>query len=625
MPSWYCHSERTLTITRDRPWAARVAQSCLHASYVLLWLLAAMLPVQANDRTLTLRDGDLAAVPLRPYLSLLRDPTGQLDLASVRAQQHRFESLPPGSGLNLSYSADTIWLHLRLRSDSSGSGPWLVEFDYASLDHADLYLDTGEVQKAGDRIPFSARPSVHRNPLFRIALAPGTERDFYWRVRSEGSLTINPTLWPAETFARHSQHAYAAHAFYFGMLVALASYNLLLFAVLRERVYLLYVSFVLAVGIGIASIYGLAAEFLWPESVDWSNRALVVAFAFSGVVGPLFTRDFLGTNKAAPTWHRWLGIAAIVHFGMMLVGLLAPMRIGMQLMSLTTIVNCTLMWGVGFFCLRRGVPGARLFVLSWAMLLLGGILMGLRNFGLLPTNPATLYAMEIGSALEMLLLSFALAARFEQIKTERALAQAEALRAQQALVSSLQRQERELEQRVAERTEALAAANARLQSLAALDPLTGLGNRTALYAWLNDLLANRDRCFTLLLIDLDGFKAVNDQLGHATGDQLLIELAERWHGVLRAGERLARLGGDEFVLVSEYATSQADAEALAANLRAALLEPMRAAPTAAIDASIGIAQRTVDENQADALLRRADRAMYRAKAAGRGCVVLGRV
>lgn len=626
MPSWSCHSEPR----PGRP-GARIGPALVGLDWLLPHRLVPLLLVlvlsllwatsaAAATPVLVLTAESPAQTPLRPYLSILRDPTGSLSVDAVRAQDQAFQALPAGSGLNLSYSTDTIWLRLRLRSAHSTSERWLAEFDYASLDHADLFDGDRPVQTAGDRVPFSARAMPHRNPLFSVTLAPGEERELLWRVRSEGSLTINPSLWVPTAFARHSQHAYAAHAFYFGMLVALAGYNLLLFAVLRERVYLLYVGFVLGVGVGIGSIYGLAAEFLWPEWVDWSNRALVVSFAFAGIVGPLFTRDFLGTAERAAGWHRWLGIGALAHVGMVAIGLLASMRIGMQLMSISTIFNCLLMWGCGIVCLRRGVPGARLFVLSWAILLLGGILMGLRNFGLLPTNQTTLYAMEIGSALEMLLLSFALAARFDQIKHERAQAQTAALAAQQALVTSLQRQERELEQRVAERTEALAQANARLQSLAALDPLTGLGNRSALYSWLSELLSRPGQPFALLLIDLDGFKAVNDRHGHATGDQLLVELAERWHAGLKPGDRLARLGGDEFVLVSESAPSASAAQALAEALRLAVRAPLKSAPSAELDASIGVAFRDGDNEHADAILRRADHAMYRAKAEGRGRV-----
>ena len=128
----------------------------------------------------------------------------------------------------------------------------------------------------------------------------------------------------------------------------------------------------------------------------------------------------------------------------------------------------------------------------------------------------------------MLLLSFALADRFNQMKLEKAQAQAQALAAKQELVESLQQQERVLAQRVAERTDELAAANTRLRDLALHDALTGLANRPALYAHLGEALERAraaDGAVCLLMIDLDGFKAVNDRHGHEVGDQVLIEVA----------------------------------------------------------------------------------------------------
>ena len=119
---------------------------------------------------------------------------------------------------------------------------------------------------------------------------------------------------------------------------------------------------------------------------------------------------------------------------------------------------------------------------------------------------------------------------------------------------SLQRQERQLEQRVAERTEELAAANQRLQALAMQDPLTGLANRNALQQHLDMALrrALRNRQpLAVLLIDLDGFKPINDQHGHALGDQVLAEVALRLQTCARESDLVARLGGDEFVLVCE--------------------------------------------------------------------------
>lgn len=593
----------------------------LRGLLALMLLLVFHVGVAGAEPVLVVDADSPGRIDLRAHMAVLPDPTAVLDETTAAARAAQFERLTPGRGLNFGYTDGALWLRLVLRSAQPEPSDWRLELDYASLDHAQLYDSGGPVQVSGDRVALAERTLPHRNPVFALTLVPGESRELLLRVRSEGSMTVNPSLWRAQEFQRHSEDSYAAHALFFGMLLALAAYNLLLYFTLRDRAYLYYVLFVLGVGTGIASIYGLAGQYLWPNAVDWSNRALVVGFALSGIVGPLFTREFLDTARRAPAWHRWLAIGAAVHVPVMVIGLWAPMRLGMQTMSVTTLLNCLLMLGCGIDCWRRRVPGARLFVLAWAVLLMGGVLMALRNFGLVPTNFLTLHGMQVGSALEMLLLSFALADRFDTMKREKAAAQAEALAAQRERVAALQEHERELENRVAERTAALAAANAQLRELALRDPLTGLANRAALYVHLDEALRRsrgRGQPICLLLVDLDGFKAVNDLYGHEAGDHLLVEVAERLRSVTRPDDLVARLGGDEFVLVAEALDLPRQAQRIGERLLSALAEPLRSVPQAQIGASVGIAV-SAGENL-EALLRRADAAMYAAKAAGRGNV-----
>ncbi len=596
---------------------ATIARCALTLVLLLLTAIAPAAPALVLDQSTPAR------IELRPHLAVLRDPGATLDVNGVRARSRDFTTLGAGRGLNFGYTRDAVWLRLQVHSTLPTASEWRLELDYASLDHAELHDGIGGLQVAGDRVALSERAIAHRNPVFALTLAPGESRELLLRARSEGSLTINPILWRASAFHSHSENAYAAFALYFGMLLALAGYNLLLYLVLRDRAYLHYVLFVVGVGTGIASIYGLAGQYLWPHAVDWSNRALVVSFALAGIVGPLFARDFLGTATRAPRWHRWLALGAWLHVGVLMVGLFAPMRSGMQIMSLSTLINCVLMLGCGIDCARRGFPGARLYVLAWSALLLGGMLMALRNFGLLPTHFLTLHGMQVGSALEMLLLSFALADRFNQIKLEKAQAQAQTLAAQQQLLLSLQQHERELEQRVVERTAALAVANERLREMALHDPLTGLANRAALYAHLDEVW-QRARAggspLVLLLIDLDDFKPVNDRFGHETGDRVLEEVARRLKAASRPNDLVARLGGDEFVIVAEALSVPDAAQEFAERVLAGLLAPMTAAPGARIGASIGIAVGANGPSEIGDLLRRADSAMYAAKAAGRGTI-----
>jgi two-component system, sensor histidine kinase LadS len=585
------------------------------------WLLALLAATASAQPALVLDAQGPDRIELREHLGLLRDPSGTLDAHAIRARGDAFQPLAPGSGLNFSYTRDVVWLRLVLRSALAQHSDWRIELDYASLDHAELHDADGSVQRGGDRIALAQRSIPHRNPVFALSLAPGETREVLLRAWSQGSVTVNPSLWRADAFHRHSEDAYAGYALYFGMLLALAGYNLLLYFVLRDRAFLFYVLFVAGVGVGIASIYGLAAQYLWPDAVEWSNRALIVSFALTGIVGPLFTRAFLGTATRAPRWHFWLGAGAWMHVAMLLVGLFAPLRFGMQAMSAGTMVGCLLMLGCGIWCWTRDVPGARLFVLAWMVILVGGLLMALRNFGLLPTNFITMHAMQVGSALEMLLLSFALADRFNHIKHEKAQAQAHALAAEQQLVASLKEHEQELEQRVTQRTEELAAANARLRELALRDPLTALANRAALYARVGEALQRMQsgaRTLCLFMVDLDGFKAVNDNHGHEVGDRVLVEVAARLRAVTRGTDLVARLGGDEFVVVAEGLELPHGAQSLAQALLDALKPALVAAPESKIGASIGIAACGPGNEDTGSLLRRADAAMYAAKAAGRG-------
>jgi diguanylate cyclase (GGDEF)-like protein len=150
------------------------------------------------------------------------------------------------------------------------------------------------------------------------------------------------------------------------------------------------------------------------------------------------------------------------------------------------------------------------------------------------------------------------------------------------------------------------------------DHLTGLPNRAQFFDVMNRALAETARrSRTVMLIDLDDFKAVNDGLGHAAGDSLLAMVARRLRSVLPAGDTLARLGGDEFAIL----TASADSAALADRIGTALGEPFPIAGTAiAMSASVGAThvRRNHADEDVDSLLARADAAMYRAKRAGKG-------
>ena len=160
----------------------------------------------------------------------------------------------------------------------------------------------------------------------------------------------------------------------------------------------------------------------------------------------------------------------------------------------------------------------------------------------------------------------------------------------------------------------------RLAHQATHDPLTALPNRAKLIEWLGERLAGGQKsALALLFLDLDGFKMVNDSLGHSIGDKLLIAVAERLIGVVHSGERVVRLGGDEFVVIVDLADGQHSAEETARRVEQAFASPFPIdGMELSITTSIGVAIDDGHASSAEDLLRDADIALYRAKEAGRG-------
>ncbi len=185
--------------------------------------------------------------------------------------------------------------------------------------------------------------------------------------------------------------------------------------------------------------------------------------------------------------------------------------------------------------------------------------------------------------------------------------------------------EAQVEARVVERTRMLAEVSQRNWQLANFDSLTGLPNRNLLFEHLRKSLqqARRQwRMLALLLVDLDGFKEVNDTFGHEMGDELLRQVAERLRQCIRATDTAARLGGDEFIIMLTDLEQADAAEAVARKLIARLAEPVSLSEmTATVTASVGIAlyrpEWPANLDMGMALLRRADAAMYEAKRAGK--------
>jgi signal transduction histidine kinase/CheY-like chemotaxis protein len=423
----------------------------------------------SGETSLRLNGNEQNVISLTQYFSVLEDPSAIMSLAEVQspAMAARFESKAlSAEALSFGYTRSAYWLKLEVHNTSNLPLNRMLEISEPGLTNVQFHQIQADGQyqsiATGREKPFSWRPYLNRFYVLPLLLAPNTVQTIYLRVQSVGPISVPAKLWESRAFYAHERSDYTSQAWYFGMATAMALFNLLLFVALRDRIYLLYVSFVTAMALTLAIQNGLDKEYFWNDAPFWSNIATNVGYSLTLASLLMFMRMMLNTRDAIPRLDRVLRI----FIGLFL---LTPLAFSI---SLQTVIQPTaILYGIaallilvsGLLCVFKRQRSAYFFVGAFTMLCLAAIVTVMRALGLVPTNLLTVNALQFGSILEMLLLAFALADRFNVMRQEKANAQDEALQAQQQLVNSLKTSERVLEERVERRTVELAKNNQKLE------------------------------------------------------------------------------------------------------------------------------------------------------------------
>lgn len=415
-------------------WFAGVCKLAAAKVFAALALLALVSPpVYAQAGQLVV--GQSGRYALSESFTVLEDKTGQLKLEDVLQPlaQSRFKPAAQGaSATNFGLTGSAFWLritlHVPLAGQPQAAAPWLFEVAYPPLDHIELYVSRPQGgfdrQTGGDLQPFSNRAVPHRNHVFPISLLAGQPTTVYMRVMSEGTLAAPTRLWQPAALWAHDQAEYSVLSLYFGLLMGLFLYNALLFLSLRDRVYLFYVAFVAWIAMSQAALTGLGAQFLWPQQSWWISVSIATSNAASGVFGILFARDFLSSRLTMPKLDLLLRLQVFLWMVTVAAALLLPYVLAVWMVTVLSGITVASLVLVGILSVRRKHPGAVYFLIAWAVLLLGVAVLALHNTGFLPSNPLTANALMIGSAFEMVLLSFGLANRINVAIAEKEQAQA---------------------------------------------------------------------------------------------------------------------------------------------------------------------------------------------------------
>ncbi|ELY22063.1 diguanylate cyclase [Vreelandella titanicae] len=574
----------------------------------LLLLLAVCFMPWAQANTLLSASPSQASYSLAPYNEFWHADEQSVTLNDLLAQSRTFTPTHQAQDLNFGYTRGDVWLRTQVRNDSSEPQRWIVEFEYPFLDYVTLYTlrqQLRDVQQSGSAVPVEQRALAHRQAVFPLELAAFETVTLYTHVAASGSKMLNYNLLTPEVFYTQNDRHNFWLATYFGMLLAMGLYNLLLFFGLKERAFLHYSLFVAGFGLAILAFNGIGTLMFWSFLGENTSRLVALGFTFASTMATLFAQSFLNTETYCPRWHQVLNTFRSYCWLAVIASLLLPIPAALHLMDVTGFMAALLLLICGSYCSFRRIPSARFFVFAWSIFLLGAGVFALRNLGILPANFITLHGIQIGSALEMLLLSLALASRFNKLKRQKE-------RAQAAMLAALKKQEAVLEQKVAARTKAL-------EHLANGDMLTGLLNRHGLARCAAEALErNRQNGhrLALLMLDLDRFKPINDCYGHEAGDFVLQQIAKRIAHMARTGDHCARFGGDEFIIIMENIEPHDTLENIQARIDEAIRSPIKLPCGERVSVSVSIGVSTCQGTEGatlESLLREADSHMYAVK------------
>ncbi|OZG72796.1 hypothetical protein BTA51_14850 [Hahella sp. CCB-MM4] len=626
-------------------------------SILLCWLM--MAAIQTDAAEITSSDSAPAILPLTvesdiynlgPYVSYYEDKNSQLnfnDILLEKASPHwsRQDTDVPSFG----YSDATFWLSLDLKNTQTRDTEWLLELRYPVLDYVDVYITEGfhlfQRYSTGDNLSFYSRPFPHRNFIFPIQLQSGQSLKIYLRVQSKTSMQFPLKLYSPSAFQNQNDKANILQGLYYGIMMITALYNLFLYFSIKKSRFLFYVAFICGFSTYQLSISGYAYQYLWPESMEWNSWSLPMFLSITLLFMAMFVSRFLNLPEHKPRTNKLLISVAVLTLFAAFLQTAIGYRFSIRFIILAILFSITLSLILGIQRSLQKDRSAQYFTLAWLSSLLGAFILGFNKFGMIPRNAFTENSLQIGTAIEVVLISFALGEYIAQQRRARALAQMETTRmeilARKAKEEALEAEKKysaRLEVQVNERTselqnalKQLESANQRLEKQSYVDELTSLFNRRYFnQRYEMEVKRTRRNCTSLsvIMVDIDYFKKLNDTYGHLFGDLCLCHVASILEqGKHRPGDIIARYGGEEFVVL--LPSTPLEGGLIVAERIRGLVENTKAPqPTEGplstepkITISLGVATLHPDSTESGAeLLQQADEALYQAKESGRNRV-----
>lgn len=457
--------------------------------FILLISGQSAIAASGQDSILNFSD-DQRILRMEKGIFLFRDPGCMLSFDKVLKKKFNYldQAVP-----NIGITSDRVWIRFTVQNTSKSKDLMLVVAQPA-LDSLVLYQQEKngftESVHLGKYKKFSDRLVLNANYLFPVSIPLGGQKTFYVQVSSTDQIQLPVYLGTSRSILVDDNNRNILFGLYAGIILIMILYNLFISFTVKDSSYLFYIIYIFFVGLTQATFQGYAFKYLWPGS-PWLaiNSSVLVPF-FSGITTALFLIRFLQTKKNTPVLHN-----GILFFIGLYIITLAVWFSGYHTQSIKSLQTLALLGSLYFLFVanairRKGSRPALFFLIAYTIFLLAVVIFVLRNFNLVPYNMFTSYILEIGSVIQITLLSFALADKINIYRKDKEQSQEQALQISKENERLIREQNIELETQVNIRTEELQKSNYALNDtlkdlkeaqsqLVDAEKMAGLGQLTA--------------------------------------------------------------------------------------------------------------------------------------------------
>ncbi|OUS32586.1 hypothetical protein A9Q99_00515 [Gammaproteobacteria bacterium 45_16_T64] len=403
----------------------KIKQKSAFQLLITLFLLIPQLAISSEHTTII---GEADSYLLYANMLLLEDKENQLTIHDVdsKAYSGRF-TVPDTSALNPGLTTSTIWLKINIMHPGVLQGNnlgkrWYLEVGRSQINEAELYIpandSTYHVQRSDLTTPFSERSVRHINSVFLIETTPGQKQTFYIRIKSQSTIQLPVILWDIAAFTRKTSEESFGYGLFYGSMLMILLYNLIIYFSVRDTSYLVYVSYIGSAVVFLMIYLGHSIMLFGDSSSIFDVEYLPFYAWFSYTSALIFFQRFLQTKINHPNLDPIIRIFYLITGANAILSLIVDYWTSVNATAIFVVVSQPLLFALSYQSLKLGNENSKPFFYTVLSNFIGSTGVGLVALGAIPSNALTNSLSPLGVVIGSLVLSFALANRIKRTKNE---------------------------------------------------------------------------------------------------------------------------------------------------------------------------------------------------------------